>query len=677
MAIGKKITKIIFTTIIILALLIGAGIAFVVTTVDQNTIKEKAVKAVLDKTGRTLQINGNISWTFFPWLGVKMQDVSLSNPPNFKGENFAKAKDLEISIKLLPILSGNVEAGKIALTNLDLHLIKDKSGNTNWDFAKKTEQITQKTVTAEKSSAPTDLTIANLAIKNSNISCKNLQENKKIKIDNFNLNCKNINFKKPFAVKTSFSIKDLHPTFDAKINANTKINLSEDKVYKFKNLRLSGNLQNQNTKQSSNFNVNTDLVVDLNKDAFSTKNLDLQISGASAKGSLEGENILKEPAFSGKLVVDAPDLKELAKILELDKFTKNISNASLKANIDATPKLTKLSMIKASINDMNLNGNGSYSANNIDFNLSLNKLDLDFFDNKGKTKKATAKKQGGKNKSSSKPASSAQNKLKLNGKIKIAQIKVKDLKVDNFSTNITGTPDLINCQNISFDFYKGKGTGNTVINLKGKAPLFNIKMALKNTQIRPALIDLANYKNLSGNFSLNTNISMRGNSANALTRSLNGNGNVLVTHGSYMGTDVPYEVRRAHSMLNAKPMPPKTNPPRTDFDKLTMNFRINNGILNTKDFLVLATDYKVTGSGDANLVTQNLNMSLKAYSTNDKNFLVPITVTGPFSNPSVRPDAGVLLQDAVKGVIKGVGKDIIKKALPENIINIIPGGLFN
>jgi len=251
------------------------------------------------------------------------------------------------------------------------------------------------------------------------------------------------------------------------------------------------------------------------------------------------------------------------------------------------------------------------------------------------------------------------------------------LHLNRFSTQIAGNSDAINFQKIKFDFYKGKATGNAKIYLRNPAPQFNIKLKLENISMKPLLIDLAKYEKFSGKLSLDTNITTRGNKAEEIFQNLNGSGKVLLATGSYQGVDIPYEVRHAHAILNGKAAPKKPSAPHTDFDRLTMSFNINRGILNTNDFLILAPDYRVTGRGDANLTTNNINFSLRAYSNHDKNFLVPIKITGPFTDPSIKPDLAVIIKETI---IKGVG-EIIKKQLerniiPESIKKLIPTGLF-
>jgi len=603
---GKKIMKIIGIIIATIILLAGSGIFILVKTIDPNTIKNKITEVVHEKTGRKLEIAGDVSFTFFPWLGVKIEKISLDDSPNFSRAKFAKAKEIGVSVKLLPLIFGRIEAGNLVVKNLNLHLIKNRAGKNNWDNLLISKSKPSTTTKAGKNgSGFTKFTINNIIIDNGNILCHDQQANKKITISNLDLRCKDASLDDPFVIKTSFDISGFAPSLDAEVNARTKITLNIDKkLYELKKLNLKGTLKNKKNKRSSAFSIGTTLALDLKKDILLANDFKLNIASINATGNIKGTNITNQPGFSGDMSIKDSNLDETGKLFDVTPF-KKIVDGTLLAKLSISPAITK-----------------------------------------------------------------------INGNIKARGVYLDDLHLDNFTTEIAGHSKLIKCNKINFDFYDGKGTGNANIDLQKSTPRINVNMALKNTQMKPVLIDLAKYKKFSGVFTANTNISMHGKSADEILRSLNGNGNILVAKGSYQGVDVPYEVRRAHSILNMKPMPQKTSTPHTNFDKLTMSFNINRGIANTNDLLVDAPDYKVTGKGNINLVSKQLDLALSAYSKNDENFFVPIKITGPYNNPSIRPDAGVMIGQAVKGVLKdaiqkGVGKNL-EKVIPEKLKDLLP-----
>jgi len=316
------------------------------------------------------------------------------------------------------------------------------------------------------------------------------------------------------------------------------------------------------------------------------------------------------------------------------------------------------------------------------FNFSLNKIDFDAIAEKNKNPLLLSKADKGKtvtrqSKSQSAESSNSLFKFlrttKLNGDLKVDAIQTKKLHFNNFTTKVISNNGLIECQKIGFDFYQSKVYGNANVDVRNAVPQLNLKLAFENGAIQPLLIDFAEYNKFKGILTLDTNINMRGMTSEAMLNSISGDGNVLISNGSYQGIDIPYEVRRVHSMLNNKSAPEKSQPPHTDFDRLTMRFRINGGLLNTNDLLIQAPDYKVTGQGSANLVSKQLNLLLSAYSNNDASFFVPIKITGAFADPSVKLDVAVMMQHTVKKAVKDViEKQLEKFNVPQSLKDILP-----
>ncbi|MBU0744521.1 MAG: AsmA family protein [Gammaproteobacteria bacterium] len=660
---NKKIIKTILISIAaIIILSVGAATLFI-TTISQDTIKNKVSQLVHDKTGKDLKIVGNISWTIFPWLGIKIQDVSLSNPSDFKTADFAHAGEIGINVKLLPlILKRNIEADHLSLKDFDLHLTTNNLGNSNWENLSAATNISNAATTTKDHNlnAPT-FSIATVLIKNGTIFWQDQRSKQEIKVSNLNLSCKNVDLEHPFDIKTSFTVTDLNPMLDGDIEASAQVTL----------------------------NTASELYI--------LKNLKLHTNNANAFGALQITKTSSTPTFSGNLTISDTGTKALTNLLGINSKTQ--PNTSFTVNLEFSPNLIKLPTIKAKFDDMVLEGTASYTANTIAFNLVLNKLDLDSFNEISRHTPITAPIKTQTTKSaerlpndshvlakttptpkpstsdSSPPKPSASNlsqSLKLNGDLKIGTIQFDKIKLSSFATKITGSPNLINCQDLMFDFYQKKAVGNASADIRSSISKIHLKLALANLPMKALLMDLANYEKFSGSLTLNTEISLSGKTSAELLNSLNGNGNALITNGSYQGVDIPYEVRRVHSVLNSKPMPQKSSPPHTDFEQLTMSFNINNALLNTNDILIQSPDYKVTGKGNANLISRQLELLLSAYSMNDKNFFVPIKITGPFASPSIKLDTAVMLQHEIKKTITNVIEKQVDKFLPQDLKKILP-----
>jgi len=128
----KKFTKIIVVTLVVLLLLVLIPIG-ILATVDLNHYKSTIASAVEKQTGRRLQIRGAIEKSFFPWLGVRVGTVQLSNAPGFGDTPFAQLHTAEVKIKLLPLFEKKLVIDKIVLHGLKLDLARNTEGVTNWD----------------------------------------------------------------------------------------------------------------------------------------------------------------------------------------------------------------------------------------------------------------------------------------------------------------------------------------------------------------------------------------------------------------------------------------------------------------------------------------------------------------------------------------------------------------
>ena len=120
-----------------------AGAAFVAATFDPNNYKGQIVKAVKDSKQRDLQLDGNISLSFFPSIGARLGKISLSEYQSTKP--FASIEAAHVSLALLPLLSGRAVVSEVSLSGLQATLIKRKDGTTNIDDllnkeAKKTDE---------------------------------------------------------------------------------------------------------------------------------------------------------------------------------------------------------------------------------------------------------------------------------------------------------------------------------------------------------------------------------------------------------------------------------------------------------------------------------------------------------------------------------------------------------
>jgi AsmA protein len=215
----KKFLKILFSTLVVVILLIIIAIVALPFIIDPNDFKPQIAAQVKKMTGRELTLGGNIDLSVFPWLGVDLQKVSLSNPPNFGGTPFARADDMEVRVKLLPLLKKQVEMDTVVLSGLDLNLIRNANGKTNWEdlTATKPQEIPPgaeppKENTGEEEPSPlAGVAIAGLKIEAARVSWRDEVKNISYAIEHLNLATEPLVPGKPTQVKLTGDFSSSRP----------------------------------------------------------------------------------------------------------------------------------------------------------------------------------------------------------------------------------------------------------------------------------------------------------------------------------------------------------------------------------------------------------------------------------------------------------------------------------
>ncbi|HEY1212679.1 MAG TPA: AsmA family protein, partial [Bryobacteraceae bacterium] len=113
-------------------------VVLVLAFMDWNWFKHPIERAASAKTGRTVTIAGTLNVHIWSWTPtVVVNGLTLGNPPWEANRPMAKIERLEIHLKLLPLLKGDLILPRLALLRPDVYLHQDKSGRANWTFENK------------------------------------------------------------------------------------------------------------------------------------------------------------------------------------------------------------------------------------------------------------------------------------------------------------------------------------------------------------------------------------------------------------------------------------------------------------------------------------------------------------------------------------------------------------
>ena len=118
---------------LILLLLIGGLLAFAVSNLNSlvEANKDRLLAQAEQALGRSLQI-GDIELSLWGGIGARLQNVALADDPAFSSDTFVRATDLQITLKLMPLLRQELEVGRVSVRDPVIRLIRNAEGVFNF-----------------------------------------------------------------------------------------------------------------------------------------------------------------------------------------------------------------------------------------------------------------------------------------------------------------------------------------------------------------------------------------------------------------------------------------------------------------------------------------------------------------------------------------------------------------
>ncbi|RUR37012.1 AsmA family protein [Vreelandella populi] len=259
----KQLLRILLAAIGILAIVAVAAVVYVTTFLDPEDFKPRLTAVVEEHTGLHLALEGPITWSFYPRLGVSVEQARAWLPEQ-TGEDtsFAAINRAEVSIAFAPLLRGEIAIDGLTLDGMRLNLERDAEGRGNWEplverLAEESDEKAQ-TVLAPASAGPNAdagslsvvLNIASVEVRGADIRFRDAQSQALWRMQSLNISGSNVNPVSPFPLKTMFTLtrhnrldaealeRTPNLTSDVDLETRMRLKLGEDRVV-LENTRLT------------------------------------------------------------------------------------------------------------------------------------------------------------------------------------------------------------------------------------------------------------------------------------------------------------------------------------------------------------------------------------------------------------------------------------------------------
>ena len=668
--------------ILVIIVIVVVAVAIFAATFDVNRYHGVIQSELEQRLDRKVTL-GNMNLGIFP-PRFRVQNLTIADDPNFdKTKPFLQAQELDVSVKLLPLLHKSIEINSLDLQRPSVELIRNAQGAWNFSTLGNNPQAaspnapqgqvrTQPAPQSKPSPAPgateskQQFSLGELAINDGQVAITDQQNRKPRTVyDHINVRLTD------FAPDTPFSV-------------DASVHLPGQGTQQIR-LQGKGGPLAQGNPMATPFHGSLDLkgvgIGDLQKflQTPALVNTDGVLSGhtnianENGKVSANGQMTLEKPRVHG-LDVGYPisadyDLNDdlTADLLRVSKTTLKLGQTPLYASGTVNMKPTPIEL------DMNLKANDVSIAEAARLASAAGVVFAPGTTVNGRVNADVT-------------ARGAADKPALNGTIAGREIQVtgKEIAqpVEIKAVNLALTPAEIRSDNFQVT------SGNTAVNSQftlrqytAKTPMIDANLQAPQAQL-PDLLSMAKAYGISGlekvsgagALSLNMHASgpLGSIGAEQIIRALNGNMNLNFNNVRYTGVDIAHQLATIGKFLNSAQSLQKDRG-ITDILKMTGNILVRNGVAQTNNLQALLDIANLGITGTADLATQALNLDVNAVlskgfsqqvggtgiggylntalGNNQGELVIPVKITGTFQHPVVQPDVQKLAQMRIKGLV--------------------------
>ncbi|WP_028468448.1 AsmA family protein [Neptunomonas japonica] len=617
-----KLIKIVLGLLLVCVILIAAGGALLSAFVDPNDYKAEIEQAALDQGGIELKIGGDINWSVFPRLSLAVDNIDVRFPEQ---PSLAHLQQAQISVRVMELLSGNVQMNSIIIEGLNLDLAKNKAGKVNWQSSTSSDVANSNTPQESSPTKPAPATsgtslkidIESVQVISGTVNYSDEQTAQIFQLDNINLKTGRITNNELFPFSLSLNAKQLEngkQVLEAATQFDGQVLLDLNKQqYQLKDFIGELNIQNStNLQVQFKTNANIDLITR----RLIVDNWNAEVANLHLNGKLTITN-LDTLDMSGTVTAAPFALNPLLTTLGQTPVQTSdpavLNNIGLISTFSGNADAINTSSLTIKLDDTSFDGNAGINlkTSRIKLKLAGNSINLDRYLPAAEEQTATTEKMAN---NSSNTAGERYSKeeiipteplqsLNLDAAISLKSATYQKFKMNNIDLAVDANNGVVKAKRINVDMYGGKIRNSVTLDARKKPLKITTKKSVSGLQIGDLLTDLAGEAQLTGTLNTKANVTSYGQSAHSIVNSMNGTANITVLNGVVKGINVAQELCQTINNLSAagSVKPAKTVDQSTPFAKMGGNFNIKKGVISNKDLGVRLDAMNIKGKGAVNL----------------------------------------------------------------------------
>lgn len=697
---NMRIFKKVFKIFMILLILLFVGITIFFMTFDLNSYRGMIVTKATEALGRPISIDSlSMKMSLIPTVEVK--GIKIDNPTAFnQPKPFVQIDSMDVTLALIPLLSGNIELKDFNLSTANIILI-DTAGKNNWTFGGAEQPVVPKPVVKPAVSGGDNI-LSRLKIDNISVKKLTLSYTKEDKTQNVTLLNASIKQLKLFSmtvlyddktVKLSGNLGDLAGFMAKKPNYTFSLNVEAfDTVLKTSGtIGDTANFRNMTVNISATGKNLKNTLAIAGQNSAKIPEVPFNIDG-TIKGNLDGDIKVAPFAFmlddKVKLTLDATasGLQSSLKVLAngtLDLSDKTLAASfgikpmQMKFDVAATPEMIEIKTIDVAAGKSDVAVKGSValkgSVPDIVASVSSSYLDADDF---MAEKTGTAATMAAAEKPATKGPMFSPNKIDLSGlkavnaKVTLAAktIKVPEADYIGLNTALNLRNGILTVSDLIVKTEAGTVGGNITMNASQMPAQIAVKLGtddLKLDMIKPVTAYVQ-----GSHVASNLNLTTTGDSVQSFVGNLNGQILVELTEGTIVNKGFnSLPVIEELIKNKANPMSFSASDQVSKLVCGVVNLSVKNGVITSKDQIAIETSVvNFAVSGTINLPAEELSLTMVPSVVGLKNeaqralqLTQIVKISGPFSNLKPSLDAQKTTQAAAQAGLEVLANKLAEK----------------
>jgi AsmA protein len=696
----NRTLKLVAAAIGALVIVAAAAVAIVVATIDPNDYKGRIADAARSATGRELVFDGDLSLSFFPWLGVAFGPMHLGNPPDFPkaappdDDVFLRLKGGGLRVAFMPLLSKRVEVAELILDGLHLNLVRTAEGKTNWDFAKPGATPAPAAQTPAPSApsgkdtggsgggAPLAVAVDTLSVNGATLSFRDMATGQQFRARDLNVAVKGLApGGDPADIRMNVAMSGQKPDIEADLSVTAKVQSDlGGSVLEVKGLTvtltpkggvLPAGLGKVELAGAMTLHTGPQRL-DIASLTLSTPTLRLGGKGAAA---------LAAPSFEGVLTLAGSPRKALEALGNPVRTAdpKALDALDLKLDVQAAPAKVDVRSITGKLDDTAIEGKASAVPGQVQViraELALDAIDVDRYlppeGEKGKAadKGAAPAAKDGKTapQGGTAEAKKALRNFDVDVTFKAGRLVASKVPMTNVLVRLVADKGLVRVNPLKLNLGGGSVDGDITADTRAEATKSRIVSTVKGVEVGELQQAALGKRHVSARTDVKTDLTATGDDWNAAKHTLAGTASLAMTQGTIHGFQIiPEGIKGAESK--------RAGASGQKFDSLTASIRADKGVVSNKDLKFVSPGIGATGAGTADLGRNVVDYA----ATLDVTGLpkIPIKISGPLDSPSYGVDPAKMLMNTLEGAgnviqapaekggeaVKGIG-GAIKGLLP-------------